>query len=466
MKLSIKIGLHIKPNNAGQKVADEVGIRLRVSWAGRRCDLRSGYVIAPTKWDAANSCVRLGSKNSYRQTAGEINRALTRQASTIEEILTRYELEHAGRVPSVAEFKALFDEAEGRAKAKPAKEASAAPGFFQVFDKFTAEVGITNNWTPATYEKFSAIKKHLQTWRRDVSLADFSKLDFASWVSYLQNTAKLLNTTVANRVSFLRWFLRWAASNGYYSGRAHEDYRPRFKGLDCKEVIFLEWEELQHFLNFNFKNGSYSQVRDVFCFCCFTGLRYSDAYKLRRSDLHLEAKPPYMSVVTKKTTDRLRIELNKYALAILDKYAGVGFPDDKALPVISNQKMNTYLHEAAAEAGLDQPVRLVSYAGNLRQELVVPKHEALTTHAGRRTFVVNALRMGVPPHVVMEWTGHSDYKAMKPYIKIVDAAKAENMARFNSFGEDPAEAGEAAEESQSRVLKKASTRKRTQKSQK
>lgn len=446
MKFSIKIGLHVKPNNAGQEVADEVGIRLRVSWAGRRCDLRSGYVIAPAKWDAVNSCVRLGCKNSYRQTAGEINRALTRQASTIEEVLTRFELDHAGTAPSVAEFKALFDEAEGRAKAKPAEEAPKAPGFFQVFDKFTAEVGITNNWTPATYEKFSALKKHLQTWRADVSLEGFSKLDFASWVSYLQNTAKLLNTTVANRVSFLRWFLRWAAANGYYSGRAHEDFRPRFKGLDCKEVIFLSWDELQHFLNFDFKNSSYRHVRDVFCFCCFTGLRYSDAAKLRRSDLHLDAKPPFMTVVTKKTTDRLHIELNKYALAILEKYEGVGLPDDRALPVISNQKMNTYLHEAAEEAEIKEPVRLVSYAGNLRQERVVPKHEVLTTHAGRRTFVVNALRLGVPPNVVMEWTGHSDYKAMKPYIKIVDEAKAENMERFNSFGEAPAEEKEEPEE--------------------
>lgn len=39
-----------------------------------------------------------------------------------------------------------------------------------------------------------------------------------------------------------------------------------------------------------------------------------------------------------------------------------------------------------------------------------------------------------PASVIMEWTGHSDYKAMKPYIKIVDAAKAENMARFDNFG--------------------------------
>lgn len=440
MKVSIKIGLHVKPNNAGQEVAAEVGIRLRVSWAGLRCDLRSGYVIAPDKWDADNSCVRLGCKNSYRQTAGEINRALTRQASTIEEVLTRYELEHAGAVPSVAEFKALFNEAEGRAKPKPA-ELQPKSDFLQVFDKFTAEVGITNNWTPATYTKFKAIRKHVEAWRSEVSLDDFDKADFASWVSYLQNTAKLLNTTVAKDVGFLRWFLRWAAANGYYSGRAHENYRPRFKGLDCKEVIFLSWEELQHFLTFEFKPGipSYGQVRDVFCFCCFTGLRYSDAAKLRRSDLHLEEKPPYMSVVTKKTTDRLRIELNKYALAILEKYAGVGFPGDKALPVISNQKMNEHLHDAAEAAGLNEPVNIVAYAGNLRQEWVVPKHEALTTHAGRRTFVVNALRMGIPPAVIMKWTGHSDFKAMRPYMEIVDEAKVENMERFNSFGEAPAE---------------------------
>ena len=66
----------------------------------------------------------------------------------------------------------------------------------------------------------------------------------------------------------------------------------------------------------------------------------------------------------------------------------------------------------------------------------MPKYSVLTTHAGRRTFIVNALRLGIPAPVIMEWTGHSDYKAMKPYIKIVDAAKIENMAKFDAFGSD------------------------------
>lgn len=438
MKFKINIGLHIKPNNRG-KEAEEVGIRLRVTWAGLRCDIRSGFVISPAKWDAANSCVKLGNKNSHGETAGAINRGVMNLAGLIEEVLTRFELDNK-RSPSVAEFKAAFDIAAGRATPEEVKPEEKPLGFFEVFDLFTGEMGITNNWSKSTYTKFKSLKTHLQNYSdkpttKKLTLEGFDKAAFAGFVSYLQTTAGHLNTTVAKNVGFLRWFLRWASANGYYSGLAHLQYRPRFKGLDCKEVIYLEWEELLHFLNFDFppNRPALSAVRDVFCFCCFTGLRYSDVAKLRRSDIRREQTPPYMSIVTKKTTARLHIELNKYALALLDKYDGVGLPEDKVLPVISNVKMNENLHDAAEVAGIDEPVRIVSYVGSTRSEVVVPKYSVLTTHAGRRTFIVNALRIGIPAPVIMQWTGHSDYKAMKPYIKIVDAAKAENMERFNSF---------------------------------
>lgn len=434
MKFKIKVGLHIKPNNKG-KATEEVGIRLRVSWAGLRCDIRSGYVIAPAKWDDANSCVRLGNKNSHGETAGAINRGVMAVAFTIEEVLTRFELDNK-RPPSVAEFKEAFDLAAGRAKPEEKKPEEKPLGFFAVYDLFTGEMGVTNNWTKSTYTKFSSLKAHLKNYNKKLTLEGFDKATFAGFVAHLQTKVRQLNTTVAKNVGFLRWFLRWAAANGYYTGLAHLQYRPRFKGLDCKEVIYLEWDELIHFLNFEFpaNKPSLPAVRDVFCFCCFTGLRYSDVAKLRRSDIHREQTPPFMSIVTKKTTARLHIELNKYALALLDKYEGVGLPNDKALPVISNVKMNENLHEAAEVAGIDEPVNIVSYVGSERSEVVVPKYSVLTTHAGRRTFIVNALRLGIPAPVIMEWTGHSDFKAMKPYIKIVNDAKVENMERFNSFG--------------------------------
>jgi hypothetical protein len=44
--------------------------------------------------------------------------------------------------------------------------------------------------------------------------------------------------------------------------------------------------------------------------------------------------------------------------------------------------------------------------------------------------------MGIPAETVMKWTGHSDYKAMKPYIDISDKAKAEAMTKFNTHSEE------------------------------
>ena len=94
------------------------------------------------------------------------------------------------------------------------------------------------------------------------------------------------------------------------------------------------------------------------------------------------------------------------------------------------------LKEAAEIAGIKEPVRIVFFKGNKRYENVLPKCELLTTHSGRKTFICNAIRLGIPTNVIMEWTGHSDYKAMKPYIKIVDAVKEENMSKFDTFSEE------------------------------
>lgn len=70
---------------------------------------------------------------------------------------------------------------------------------------------------------------------------------------------------------------------------------------------------------------------------------------------------------------------------------------------------------------------------NVRFAEVTPKYALLGTHAGRRTFICNALALGIPPQVVMKWTGHSDYKAMKPYIDIADDIKANAMSKLNQL---------------------------------
>lgn len=69
-------------------------------------------------------------------------------------------------------------------------------------------------------------------------------------------------------------------------------------------------------------------------------------------------------------------------------------------------------------AGLTAPVTKTYYVGNERREQVFEMWEVLTTHCARRTFVVSALFLGIPAEVVMKWTGHSDFDAMKPFRSI------------------------------------------------
>ena len=134
-------------------------------------------------------------------------------------------------------------------------------------------------------------------------------------------------------------------------------------------------------------------------------------------------------MTTLKTYDALTIELNKWSREILERRRGKD--EVHVFPRTTNQVMNRVLKEICRDCGIDTPVKLTSFKGAVRTDEVKKKWEVIGTHAARRTFVVNALQMGVSPTVVMSWTGHSDYKAMKPYIAVADSARAKAMAGFD-----------------------------------
>ena len=95
--------------------------------------------------------------------------------------------------------------------------------------------------------------------------------------------------------------------------------------------------------------------------------------------------------------------------------------------------MNDYLKELAELSGINEPITKVYFIGNERCEDVYPKYSLIGTHTGRRTFICNALKNGMPAHDVMKITGHSDYKAMQPYIDIVSRDVDNMMDKFTNF---------------------------------
>ena len=413
----------------GVLITENVPIRMRVNFASKRIEFTTGYRIDATKWDADKQRVKNSCSNKLKQSASEINASLLEYYTEIHSIFKRFEVEDI--MPTPEQIKEAFNALHKPVsdEPKPKKEALLCD-FFQVFDDFVEDCGRQNNWTDSTFEKFAAVKNHLTNFHEGLTFEFFDERGLNDYVGYLRDVKEMRNTTIGKQLSFLKWFLRWAFKKGVHQNNAYDSYKPKLKSTQ-KKIIFLTWDELNRLREFKIPSNKQAleRVRDVFLFQCFTGLRYSDVFNLRRSDI----KGDHIEVTTVKTSDSLIIELNNHSKAILDKYKDVAFENDKVLPVITNQKMNDYLKELAEMAGIDEPVRQTYYKGNERIDDVTPKYALLGTHAGRRTFICNALALGIPPQVVMKWTGHSDYKAMKPYIDIADDIKANAMSKFNQL---------------------------------
>ena len=413
----------------GVLITENVPIRMRVNFASKRIEFTTGYRIDATKWDADKQRVKNGCSNKLKQSASEINASLLEYYTEIQSIFKRFEVEDV--MPTPEQIKEAFNALHKPVSEGPKPKNEALPcDFFQVFDDFVEDCGRQNNWTDSTFEKFAAVKNHLTNFREGLTFEFFDERGLNDYVGYLRDVKEMRNTTIGKQLSFLKWFLRWAFKKGVHQNNAYDSYKPKLKSTQ-KKIIFLTWDELNRLREFKIPSNKQAleRVRDVFLFQCFTGLRYSDVFNLRRSDI----KDDHIEVTTVKTSDSLIIELNNHSKAILDKYKDVAFENDKVLPMITNQKMNDYLKELAEMAGIDEPVRQTYYRGNERIDEVTPKYALLGTHAGRRTFICNALALGIPPQVVMKWTGHSDYKAMKPYIDIADDIKANAMSKFNQL---------------------------------
>lgn len=413
----------------GVLITENVPVRMRVNFASKRIEFTTGYRIDASKWDTDKQRVKNGCSNKLKQSASEINASLLEYYTEIQSIFKRFEVEDV--MPTPEQIKKAFNALHKPVSEEPKPKKEALPcDFFQVFDNFVEDCGRQNNWTDSTFEKFAAVKNHLTNFREGLTFEFFDERGLNDYVGYLRDVKEMRNSTIGKQLSFLKWFLRWAFKKGVHQNNAYDSYKPKLKSTQ-KKIIFLTWDELNRLREFKIPSNKQAleRVRDVFLFQCFTGLRYSDVFNLRRSDI----KDDHIEVTTVKTSDSLIIELNNHSKAILDKYKDVAFENDKVLPVITNQKMNDYLKELAELAGIDEPVRQTYYRGNERIDEVTPKYALLGTHAGRRTFICNALALGIPPQVVMKWTGHSDYKAMKPYIDIADDIKANAMSKFNQL---------------------------------
>ena len=427
-KRSVKFRLETRyqaTEKGKELITENVPIYLFFNFDGKQLRYYTGYRIDRSKWNPETERVKRNVFNKIGESATDINNHLREIETHVTDI---YDGQKALKKNPTVSF--VRDELKKRL----GEIGNSQVSIFRSFELFIAQESKLKTWTEGTKTKINTVLTQLKGFHSTYKF-DFDSIDetfLVKYIDYQQTTLKLRNVTIAKNLRIFNWFMNWATRKKDNNNLTYKLFKYKLKGSNISKVVFLEWPELMTVYNKEIPKPYLARVRDVFCFQCFTGLRYSDVYNLKKTDI----KGELIEITTIKTEDPLQIDLNDYSRAILAKYKDEPFPGNKALPVISNQKFNEYLKDLGQFCELNTPETLVYFVGNERKEKTYQKWELLTTHVGRKTFISNALFLNIPAEVIMAWTGHKDHKVMERYYKIIAPQKKREMAKFSTNGKE------------------------------
>lgn len=186
------------------------------------------------------------------------------------------------------------------------------------------------------------------------------------------------------------------------------------------DAVFLTEDEITALYRKDFSaNKKLDQVRDLFVFGCYVGLRFSDYSNIKPENLVKIQGDHFIKLRTKKTGELVIIPCNPVVLEIFDKY---GQNANRLPRAISNQKFNEYIKEVAKAAELNETGRLSTDPGK-------PLWQCVSSHTARRSFATNYYLQGFPTIDLMRITGHKTESAFLKYIRItkLDTAKRLSM---------------------------------------
>jgi integrase len=361
----------------------------------------------------------------------EINDEIDKVKVNIQEIENKFD---ALKKPFSSQM--VIDELKAIVAESPKTKKEEVTGLvFDFIDRYLSENEATRE--KGSLSVYKSVKNHLQAYQDTTGhKVTFEKIDYSFFQKFqtflIQRTKKnkageispmLNNTTIAKALSTLKSFLGYARKYGIKVNDSYRDFTIKREKL---EVIALTQEEFDSLMNADLSgNKRLEKTRDVFCFACATGLRYSDIAQLKREHI----ADNFIKLTIKKTKTELTIPLNNISASILEKYNDL----NKPLPLISNQNLNYYIKELCEKVGINQPIEIVRFYGKKREVKTSPKHDLIHFHTARKTFVTLSLEKGMSAEEVMTISGHEDYKSFARYVKVTENRK--KVVMLKAWGE-------------------------------
>ncbi len=371
-------------------------IYLRITVDGKRSEFSIKRKIPLTKWNS-----EAGKLRGTVQEVRELNRYLDSIKNKVNKIH-----EHLIEKETFVSAEIIKNTYLGRSK----KHKMVLVLFQEHNDKVERLIG--KDFALGTAERYKTAKKHVGDYVQkeykveDIPVKDVDHAFISGFEYYLKTTRNCGHNTAIKYVTNFKKIIRIAYANGWIEKDPFMNWNSKLRIIDRE---FLTKEEIQILNDKTFKVERLEQIKDIFLFSCFTGLAYADVKKLTAKDLVIGMDGErWIKTNRTKTKTKSNVPILPIADSILNKYyLNINNRDGLLLPVLSNQKTNTYLKEIADLCGINKN---------------------LTFHLARHTFATTVtLSNGVPIESVSKMLGHTTIRATQHYAKILDRKVSEDM---------------------------------------
>ncbi len=383
----------------------EAPVFMRLTINGERADASIKRFIEPHAWNSAK-----GKANEKSRGGKDLNLYLDAISANILRIQRDLELDKKEVSAQIILNRYL------------GKEQSDRHTLMEVFrahnEKCRALSGIS--LAPATVIRYETTLRLTEEFlqknykKEDCYLDEVTNQFIEDFEFFLKTVRRCCHNTTTKYLLNFKKIIRIALAKGWMKKDPFAQVHFHFEPVERE---FLEKQELKAMLNKEITITRLAQVRDIFCFCCLTGLAFTDVQQLKAehlvADIHGKI---WIRKARQKTKNMCNIPLLDEAQKILDRYREHPYCQTRGvlLPVCSNQKMNSYLKELADICGI---------------------RKNLSTHCARHTFATLTLASGATIDNVAKMLGHANVNMTRRYAKVLDSsimrdmeAVAENMA--------------------------------------
>jgi integrase/recombinase XerD len=249
--------------------------------------------------------------------------------------------------------------------------------------------------------------------RSDMYLYELNDDFLREFEHFLKDKYENSTTTCYKHYQRFTHVVRIAIQKGYLDKFPFRDYKIR---MQKKRIEYLDREELAKIEKLEITIERLDRVRDVFVFCCYSGLAYNEVFNLKHENIFIGMDgEKWLNIHRKKTNKDYQVPLLPKAIEIIYKYSNHPFCMRRKglLPVTSNVKMNAYLKEI----------------GDLAK---IQKY--LTTHLARKTFATTVmLANGVNIGVLSRLLGHSSIQVtLDSYAAVMDELMLNNVSMIRA----------------------------------